>query len=230
MLSRLGSSLLFGVGSIPLDPRTGIISLCSNALEEGGGKIVWVIKHNSIESWKCDFEGADHLMGEWAELNGLLTPAVLASSRAVGLMSETADMQIVSAAVPPQKANQVKLLVSYVSTSGGKSRAFLLVTLNFHTGAPIVKETREINYTADPDPRPLSQPELHLTSSQTMYITFANAIILLEDELEEPILLKSQARNRFLGSSTTENGELVSCTATTGILKAETLYRRAAIP
>lgn len=149
MLARLGSSLLFGVGSIPLDPKTGIIALCTSTIEEGGGKLVWVVKHNAIESWKSDFEGLDHLLGEWTDLQTQLTSTVLSRSENAGLMAETADVQIVSAAAVPNTTTQVTLLVSHVATQpNSKSRAFLLVTLDFNSGSPEMRKTVSIKFTA----------------------------------------------------------------------------------
>lgn len=226
VFSRLGSTLLGLGGSLPLSSNLGYIALCPSPSElPDGSKMLWAVRNRAVETWSLHptDAGGEVMLDEWEGIDLTIKHQLLDQGDGLrGILPQTLDLQILDAAHQPGGDSLVFLLSHAAPAGSARSRAFALAVISFATNPPMLEHLSKLNYTADPDPRPLATPKLILSPRAT-FIVFADVAIMKNTNMEEVVALKPAAKARFLGWALDQEENLVLPTAMHGVLKAQVL-------
>ncbi|GAA6029226.1 hypothetical protein JCM8097_003577 [Rhodosporidiobolus ruineniae] len=210
-------SAVFGASGKAVDPRAGILAL---AVSPGKGssaaadkeRTVYAVMEKSVQVWTVPTRGGESggerlVVDEQDIFHGVLEAL---KGEKVGndqWALNGGQVEVLDAAVTA--AGDLAVLVSHVHTAtkdGARSFAVARLEVGAQHGHVVVKGCTELAYQARPDPRPLSTPKLHLstTSSETAFVVFADAVVLVSltagPGAEESFPLRN-ASQRILGSS-----------------------------
>ncbi|GAA5931821.1 Nup133p [Sporobolomyces koalae] len=205
-------SSVFGARS--LDPRAGILSLAISQPRAGGKndsaaaageKQVFAVMEKTAQVWSVSSAGTgERLVGPDVDIFAGILEAL--EGRKVGneqwAMNE-GKVEIVDSGVTAK--GELAVLVSHVgsqTTPGFQS--FAIVLLNVVGSIVEVAGITRLNYQSRPDPRPLSTPRLSLSSTETAFVVFADAVVIVsiasDSPFEENFPLRHNT-NRFIGVS-----------------------------
>ncbi|GAA6016956.1 hypothetical protein JCM11491_006924 [Sporobolomyces phaffii] len=188
------------------NPRAGILSLAiANDEVQSGETRVFAVMEKTAQAWSVSSSGSgERLVGADIDIFAGILEAL--EGRKVGNEQwaiNEGKVEIVDAGVTSK--GELAVLVSHVTghtTQGFQS--FAIVLLNVVGSIVEVSGITRLNYQSRPDPRPLSTPKLSLSSVETAFVVFADAVVIVslanDSPFEENFPLRHNT-NRFIGVS-----------------------------
>ncbi|GAA5844336.1 hypothetical protein JCM5353_008463 [Sporobolomyces roseus] len=193
-------------GAKALDPRAGILALAiSPTVTSNGEKQVFAVLEKTAQVWNVSSTGSgERLVGAEVDIFAGVLEAL--EGRKVGNEQwaiNEGKVEIVDAGVTSK--GELAILVSHSTAQTAQGfQSFAIVLLNVAGSIVEVAGIIRLNYQSRPDPRPLSTPHLSLSSNETAFVVFADAVVIAslanDSPFEENFPLRHNT-NRFIGVS-----------------------------
>jgi hypothetical protein len=125
-----------------------------------------------------------------------------------------------------KRSDTLILLYSHAAPASlPKTRSFCLATISVSAAQLTLEHFARLQYNADPDLRALSAPYLLVSAPATVFVVFAESIVVWTPQFEEVVSLKPGARNRFVGCGLVDGHAVQAATVHSGLLKIEATSR-----
>ncbi|GAA5966313.1 hypothetical protein JCM3765_005253 [Sporobolomyces pararoseus] len=189
-----------------INSRAGILSLAISQQDAvGGEKQVFAVMEKTAQVWNVSSGGSgERLVGAEVDIFAGILEAL--EGRKVGNEQwaiNEGKVEIIDSGVTSK--GELAVLVSHVTGQTGQGfQSYAIVLLNVVGTIVEVSSITRLNYQSRPDPRPLSTPKLSLSSTETAFVVFADAVVIVsiasDSPFEENFPLRHNT-NRFIGIS-----------------------------